>query len=237
MKKEKIAVIIPTYNERENIILLVEKILSLPLDISVFIVDDNSPDGTGEITKKHFEKNPRVKVFIRYENKGRGYAGRFGYKEALEKKFDIIGEMDGDFSHSPEFIPEMVALLKDADVSSGSRFLREGRSLRKSIIRETITNFARVYLRLVLGIKLTDPTSGFRFFKFSALSEIYPRLKSKDAFIVSEVFYYVFKYGFKIKELPIVFYERKYGKTKLRFHTLILYVYKVLRLRIGFFNG
>ncbi|MGB9642830.1 MAG: glycosyltransferase, partial [Candidatus Ratteibacteria bacterium] len=193
MLKNNIAVIIPTYNERENIIPLVKEILGLNMNIKVIIVDDNSPDGTGIIAKEYFTNNSDVKVFIRKDKRGRGYAGRFGYEMALREKFDIIGEMDGDFSHSPEFIPQMVAYLQHADIVSGSRFLSGARSLRKNFLREMVTRCARIYLRMILGIKLTDPTSGFRFFKFSALSEISQYLKSRDAFIVTEVFYYAFK--------------------------------------------
>ncbi|MCM8829039.1 MAG: glycosyltransferase [Candidatus Omnitrophica bacterium] len=237
MKNKKIAVIIPTYNEKDNIIPLAEKILRLPLDISVIIVDDNSPDGTGDIAKWHFQNEPRVEVIIRKEKKGRGYAGRSGYKAALDRKFDIIGEMDGDFSHSPEFIPSLVSFLERADVVSGSRFISGGKSLRHDKTRELVTFLARAYLRLILGIKLTDPTSGFRFFRASLLSVIYPELKSGDAFIVAEVFYYVFKKKFTIMELPIVFYKRKYGNSKLKFWTLMAYLYRVILLRTGFFYG
>lgn len=234
---KKIAVIIPTYNEKDNIIPLVEKILALPLNVNVIIVDDDSPDKTGEIAKKHFSGNHRVDVFVRVEKRGRGYAGRFGYAKAIERKFDIIGEMDGDFSHSPEFIPGLVAILENAEVASGSRFFSGGKSLRRSMVRELITRCARAYLRLVLGIKLTDPTSGFRFFRYRAISEVYPELKSRDAFIVTEVFYHIFRRKFRVKEFPIVFFERKHGKSKLKFSTLVKYLYRVILLRIGLFNG
>lgn len=237
MKNEKIAVIIPTYNERENIVPLVEEILTLPLSITVFVVDDDSPDGTGEFAREYFQNNRCVEVYIRKEKKGRGYAGRFGYEKAIEKGFDIIGEMDGDFSHSPKFIKGIISLLKESDVVSGSRFLSGGKSLRQSIVRELITYCAKIYLRMVLGIRLTDPTSGFRFFKRSVLSEIVPLLKSKDAFIVTEVFYYVFRKNFVIKEYPIIFYQRKHGSSKLKARTLITYLYRVILLRIGFFYG
>ncbi|MCM8763841.1 MAG: glycosyltransferase [Candidatus Omnitrophica bacterium] len=237
MKNKKIAVIIPTYNEKDNIIVLAEKILRLPLDITAIIVDDNSPDGTGDIAKKYFQNDSRIEVIIRKKDRGRGNAGRFGYKVALDRKFDIIGEMDGDLSHSPEFIPSLVSFLERADVVSGSRFLSGGKSLRQDKKREVITLLARTYLRLILGIKLKDPTSGFRFFRYSSLSAIYPELKSKDAFIVTEVFYYVFKKKFTIIESQIIFYKRKYGSSKLRFRTLIAYLYRVILLRIGLFYG
>jgi len=235
--KDNVAVIIPTYNERSNIIPLVKEILGLQMGIKVIIVDDNSPDGTGIIARQYFNDNPNVKVFIRRDKRGRGYAGRFGYEMALQQQCDIIGEMDGDFSHSPEFIPHMVACLQHTDVVSGSRFLSGGRSLRKNFLREMVTRCARIYLRIILGIKLTDPTSGFRFFKSSALSKILHYLKSKDAFIVTEVFYYAFKKQLRVKEYPIIFYERRYGRSKLKITTLLNYLYRVLLLRTGYFNG
>ncbi len=237
VKNKKICVIIPTYNERENIVPLIKEILALPLEINVFVVDDNSPDGTGYVVEKQFEDDSRVEVFVRKKDRGRGFAGRFGYEKALEKGFDIIGEMDGDFSHMPVFIPDLVRLLDEADASSGSRFIAGGKDLRQGLMRETITRFARIYLRLLVGIKLTDPTSGFRFFRSNCLASISPLLKSRDAFIVTEVFFHVFRKGFRIKEYPIIFQDRRYGTSKLKPVTLFAYLYRALLLRIGLFNG
>lgn len=237
MIDNKIAVIIPTYNEKNNIIPIIEKILSLPLKVHVIVVDDDSPDQTGIIARDYFRNNSRVNVLIRKEDRGRGTAGIYGYCAALDAGFKIIGEMDGDFSHSPDFIPFLVQELKDVDVVSGSRFLQGSRNLRESLIREMITICARIYLRICLGIRLTDPTSGFRFFKSHVLFSILKTLKSRDAFIVTEVFYYISRNHFRIKEYPIVFYKRKTGRSKLKFITLILYLYRVLLLRTGFFRG
>lgn len=237
MNDNKIAVIIPTYNEKNNIIPLIEKILYLPFKVNVIVVDDDSPDQTGFIAQNYFRNNERVKVLIRKEDRGRGSAGITGYFVALDAGFEIIGEMDGDFSHSPDFIPFLVQELNDVDVVSGSRFLKGSRSLRESLVREMITICARIYLRMCLGIRLTDPTSGFRFFKSYVLSSISKTLKSKDAFIITEVFYYISRKHFRIKEYPIIFYKRKTGRSKLKFITLILYLYRVLLLRTGFFRG
>lgn len=237
MKSKKISVILPTYNEKENIVPLVREILNLPLDITVIIVDDDSPDFTGYYAQNYFKGNERVKIFIRKEKRGRGYAGRFGYEIALKEQFDIIGEMDADFSHSPTFISGLVNSLEGADVASGSRFLSGSKSLRQNIVRKMITLCARFYVNLLLRINLTDPTSGFRFFNSYVLRSILPELRSTDPFIVTEVFYYVRKKGFSIKEYPIVFYERKHGKSKLKFFTLIKYLYRVLLLRMGLFYG
>ena len=231
MKDKKIAVIIPTYNERENIIPLIKELLKLPLNIRIFIVDDNSPDGTGDVVKKHFSENSSVNVFIREGRRGRGLAGIFGYKKAIEAGSDVIGEMDGDFSHHPEFIPEMIRALEKADVVIGSRFLKEGGEERKNFIRKCITKFAHFYLRIILGIKLTDPTSGFRFFKRKSLEKIVRFLKAEDPFIVTEVIFYLNKEKVNIIEVPIVFSEREKGESKLKYSTLLKYLFKVIKLR------
>jgi len=232
MENKKIAVIIPTYNEKSNIIPLVKKILSLPLNIKVIVVDDNSPDKTGEIVKECFKNNTLVDVYIRREKRGRGLAGIFGYKRAIEGGFEIIGEMDGDMSHNPKFIPAMIMNLKNSDAVIGSRYLKKGGEERKSFIRKLISRFASFYLRMILNINLTDPTSGFRFFKKEYLAKIINYLKAEDPFIVTEVIFYLNKAKAKISEVPIVFYERKTGKSKLKFTTLLKYLFRVIYLRI-----
>lgn len=222
-----ISVIIPTYNERHNIVPLVNEILSIPLNINVIIVDDNSPDKTGQIAKNHFEGNESVKVFIRKEKRGRGLAGIFGYRKALESGAGIIGEMDGDFSHHPRFIPNMISALENADAVIGSRYLEQGGEERKSETRKLVTKCAQFYLKLFLRIDLRDPTSGFRFFKRDMLGKIIDLLKAEDPFIVTEVIFRLKQKKAKIVEVPIIFYERRTGESKLKPGTLFKYLFKV----------
>jgi dolichol-phosphate mannosyltransferase len=233
MKHNRIAVVIPTYNERENIISLIEEILSLPLNIAVLVIDDDSPDGTGDVVSRAFHNNPTVHVFIRKEKRGRGLAGYFGYLRALEMHFDIIGEMDADWSHHPMFIPDLVHALENADVAVGSRYLKGAEEQRKSVMRRAISRFARLYLRFLLHIPLSDPTSGFRFFRRSALAKIADAIKSEDQFIVTEVYFLLTRTGAHFAEVPITFYERKKGQSKLGTEVLFRYLYKVLCLKFS----
>jgi len=227
----RVVVIIPTYNERENIVSLIEEILSLPAGINVLVVDDDSPDGTGRLAAEHFKENCAVDVCIRHEQRGRGRAGIFGYRRALGRGFDIIGEMDGDGSHGPRFIPAALAALAKADVAVGSRYLPGGGEQRPGN-RRFVTLWARRYLAVMLGIRLTDPTSGFRFFRRGPLAAIVPRLVATDPFIVTEVNYHLCRCGFSVVEIPIFFADRKAGVSKLKFTTLLQYLFRVLFLRI-----
>ena len=232
MKNRKISVIIPTYNEAECILPLIDEILKIPLPINIIVVDDNSPDKTGKIVEEKFRNNPFVHVFIRKGKRGRGLAGIFGYKKAIEMGSDIIGEMDGDFSYHPFYIPEMVKNINGWDVVVGSRYIPGGKEERKSLLRRLITKCAHFYIKTILGIDLSDPTSGFRFFKKEVIENILPFLSAEDPFIVTEVYFYIRKKKFKIKEIPITFYERKKGKSKLNIGVLVKYLVKVLKLKL-----
>jgi len=227
----KIIAVIPTYNEAGNIKNLVELILSLPLDIGVLVVDDFSPDGTYKIVEEMTKKNKKVSLLNRKENRGRGWAGIDGFKLALELGADLIVEMDGDMSHPPRCIPAFVKEIGDADIVIGSRYVEGGKDEQRTFVRSVISGFARGYLSLALGLKLYDPTSGFRMFKRSALEKIVPHLKSRDPFIVTEVLHYAKKYKMKIKEVPIEFMARGAGVSKLKPATLVKYLFRVWKLK------
>jgi len=228
----KTIAVIPTYNEAGNIKHIIEHILALPLDISVLVVDDFSPDGTHEIVAKLAAHDKRVNLLNRKENRGRGWAGIDGFKLALELGADLIVEMDGDMSHSPKFIPAFVKAIGDADMVIGSRYVAGGKDEQRTFVRSVISGFARGYLSLSLGLKIADPTSGFRMFKRSALEKIVPHLKARDPFIVTEVLHYAKKYRLKIKEVPIEFMARGAGTSKLKPTTLLKYLFRVWGLKL-----
>lgn len=228
----KTIAVIPTYNEAGNIELMIEAILALPLDISVLVVDDFSPDGTYELVEQLAKKNKKVNLLVRKENRGRGWAGIDGFKLALEMGADYIVEMDGDLSHAPKFIPEFVKAAADADIVIGSRYIAGGMDEQRTLIRTIVSGFARKYLSTVLGIKVQDPTSGFRLFRRPALEKIVPHLKARDPFIVTEVLYYAKKFALKIKESPIEFMARGAGESKLKPATLIKYLFRVWNLKL-----
>lgn len=226
--------VIPTYNEKDNVVPLVQELLKLPLKLKVLIVDDNSPDGTGRLAKEAFKDNPAVSVYIREGRKGRGLAGIFGFRQALETGCNIIGEMDGDFSHHPSFIPAMLAELSHSDVVIGSRYVKGGQDANRGFLRRAISKCARVYISLMLGIRVADPTSGFRLFKRKILEQILDSLSAEDPFIVTETLFYLKKKKARICEVPIEFYERRSGVSKLGGRTLLKYLLKVLKLRLNY---
>lgn len=228
----KTFVIIPTYNEAENIKDLVDEIFKQEIpDVSVVIVDDNSPDGTGKIADELAKREDRVKVLHRVENRGRGSAGIEGFKFALQEGADYIVEMDADLSHDPRYIIDMLLAIEDFDVVIGSRFVKGGKDADRNITRRAVTAFARKYIQTMLRLKVKDVTSGFRCFRKKVLEEInLDSLVSSGPSIVEEILHRAAQKGFKIKEIPIVFHDRKKGKTKLNFGILL----KTLKMIPGF---
>jgi dolichol-phosphate mannosyltransferase len=228
----RILCVIPTFNESGNIKEVINQILKLPLNIETLVVDDMSPDGTYKIVQDLSQADKRVHLLLRKERRGRGWAGIDGFEKALEMGAEFVVEMDGDLSHSPAFIPDFLKLINGADVIIGSRYIKGGKDEERPLLRKMVSTFARKYLSFVLGLKVQDPTSGFRMFKKEALEKILPNLKARDPFIVTEVLFYLKKYGFKIKEAPIEFLKRGSGKSKLKPLTLFKYFFRVLKLRL-----
>jgi len=227
-------VMIPTYNEAENIKALIKDILNLKKDINIVVVDDDSPDKTWKIVEDISKKEKNVHLLLRKTKKGRGLAGIAGFKYCLDKGADYIIEMDADFSHDPLFIAKLLEKIPHYDLVLGSRYTKGGKDTRKGLLRAVISHSARTYIRLILGIKVKDPTSGYRCFKKHALKSInLETLKAKDPFIVTETLYRCHKKGLKIGETPIIFKERKQGKSKLGGDTLLRYLINVLKLRFS----
>ena len=222
--KRKAVVMIPTYNERENIEDLINAILALDvdLDLSVVVADDNSPDGTGEIVQKMAEADNRVHALIRKKRRGRGAGGIDGFKEALKFAPDFVVEMDGDFSHQPKHIPELLKACRNYDLIIGSRFVKGGKDEDRNLVRRIITFFVRSFIRRKFRIPVRDVSSGFRCFKRKVLEEIdLDDLISVNPSIVLEILYKAYLLDFAIKEVPIEFIDRTRGKTKLNFLILL----------------
>lgn len=217
--------IIPTYNEADNIGPLLDEISP---DLEVVVVDDNSPDGTWQIVQEKAKANTHIHLLHRTTDRGRGKAGIAGFRYALDKGADYIIEMDGDFSHHPRFIPDLINAMNDADVVLGSRQVDY-----RGAMRRFVTKLAGLYIRSILGMHVKDPTSGFRCFKRDILEDIgLDTLKADDPFIVTEVLYRCHKENARIKEVPIVFRDREKGVSKLGIKVLISNLWKVLRLRL-----
>ncbi|MDR1663103.1 MAG: polyprenol monophosphomannose synthase [Endomicrobium sp.] len=228
----KTVVIVPTYNEVSNIKLVIDEILNCGTSADILIVDDMSPDETYKIVEEISKTNNKVHLLLRNERKGRGYAGKAGFLKALDMKADYIIEMDGDGSHSPKYIPEFLKTIKNCDVVIGSRYINGGKDEERSIVRQIVSNFSRWYLSFILGVKIQDPTSGYRMFKKEALTKFAAELTANDPFIVTEVLYKIKKNNLKVKEYPIIFLARFSGKSKLRLGALIMYLFKVLKLKL-----
>lgn len=229
----KTYVMIPTYNERENIGTLIREILNLKIsDLHVVVVDDNSPDGTSEIVKNLSQEHPEVELLLRTTGRGRGSAGIAGFKYALERGADCVVEMDADFSHHPKYIPSFLEAIQEADMVIGSRSVAGGKDVNRGIVRRVITFLAGVYVRIQLGLKIQDVSSGYRCFKRKVLEAIeLDSMISTGPSIVSEVFYRAHLKGFSIKEIPIEFADRTHGQTKLNYIILIKTLLMVLKFK------
>jgi len=229
----KTIVTIPTYNERENIQILIKKILSLKVPgLETLVIDDNSPDGTWKVIKNIAKKNKGVHLLLRTAKRGRGYAGRAGFIWALKNNADYIIEMDADLSHNPKYIPKLLEKVKKTDVVLGSRLVQGGVDKRESAIRRVITKLANLYTEIILGLKVKDCNSGYRCFTRKALEKINPEdIFSEGPSIVQEVLFKAHLKGLKVNEIPITFTERKLGQSKLGIKQLYKGYIMVLKLK------
>jgi dolichol-phosphate mannosyltransferase len=237
---QTVVVMIPTYNERENIAALVGDILALPLsrELLILVVDDDSPDGTAREVERLALEDARVRLLLRRKRRGRGAAGVDGFKEALRLGADFVVEMDGDGSHRPSHIPELLEAARSADLVLGSRFVKGGRDADRRWHRRLITLLVRSLVRRRFGLKVRDVSSGFRCFRRSALERIdLDDLISVGPSIVLETLYRAHRLGCLIVETPIVFLDRKRGKTKLGALTLLETLVMTLQLKRRYASG
>lgn len=212
-------IVIPTYNERENLPTLVEKIRALPLsDVELLVVDDNSPDGTGALADEYAaKKNSRVHVLHRSGKLGLGTAYVAGFSKALELGAERVVQMDADLSHPPEKLVELIETGRDYDLVIGSRYVPGG-SLDRDwpVWRKALSGFGNFYARTLLGLKVRDVTAGFRLWRREALQRIpLQRIRSNGYMFQVEMTYLANKLGFSFKEIPIYFAERRFGESKI----------------------
>ncbi len=214
-------IVIPTYNERENLPTLIDKLFSLPIaDLELLIVDDNSPDGTGQMADEYAVQKPGiVHVLHRSGKLGLGTAYVTGFKQAIELGADRIVQMDADFSHPPEKLVEMLEASHKSDLVLGSRYVPGG-SLDKDWpwYRKALSGFGNFYARTLLGVNIRDITGGYRMWNRSALQRIpLERIRSNGYMFQVEMAYLASKLDFSVIEIPIYFAERKFGKSKINF--------------------
>lgn len=212
-------VIVPTYNERDNLKPLVERLRGLPIQIDLLIVDDNSPDGTGALADELARQYSFIHVLHRQKKEGLGRAYVAGFKWALAKHYQFILEMDADLSHDPADIPRLIAAANDADCALGSRYLGGIRIMNWPLSRLILSKCAAKYVQLVTGMPFTDPTGGFKCFRRHALESIdLDSIQSNGYSFQIEVTHRLWRQGMKIVEVPIVFTERREGRSKMSGH-------------------
>lgn len=217
-------VMIPTYNESNNLPTLIESIDALKIPrLSIVVVDDNSPDGTGKLADRLARTRPHLHVVHRLHERGRGTAGIAGFKASLAKGADLIVEMDADFSHHPRHLPDLIAAAREADVVVGSRFVAGGRDLNRGWLRHGITRLANFYIRRILGLRqVHDCTSGYRLFHRRVLEAVkMDNTVSLGPSIVQELLYKALLLGFTVREIPIVFKDREQGKSTFSWRIMI----------------
>lgn len=227
---------VPTYNEADCILDLCRELLALGPNVQVLVIDDDSPDGTWKLVEEAGQAEPRISVLHRTEDRGRGRAGREGFLRALEMGAEIVIEMDADFSHHPRFIPSMVERLNQAGsevgLVLGSRAVEGGTDNDRSFARQWVTRLANGYIRVLLGVPVSDCNSGFRCWRRSTLERIdVDKTFSPGPAIVQELLFKTARAGIPIAEVPIEFIDRVRGESTLNMGILLQGYTMVLRLR------
>lgn len=213
---ERALVIVPTYNERENIARLIETVLAQDPRLEVLVVDDGSPDGTGEIVGGIMATNYRVHILRRPSKLGLGTAYIAGFRWALEKKYDYIFEMDADFSHDPRYLPALLSAAEDADLVLGSRYVPGGGVRDWGLLRRLVSRGGGIYARRILGVEVRDLTGGFKCIRREVLEAIdLPSVRAEGYVFQIEVTYRAILAGFRVREIPIVFADRAVGTSKM----------------------
>jgi dolichol-phosphate mannosyltransferase len=225
-------IIIPTYNERDNIDPLLERLLALPFGLDVLVVDDGSPDGTADRVKAWMAKSPRVHLLQRPGKMGLGSAYRDGFRYALENGAEFIFEMDADFSHDPDAIGEFLEAAKDADVVLGSRYLHGVTVVNWPLSRLILSYSANVYTRVVTGLPVADATGGFKCFRRRALEGVaLDRVKTEGYGFQIEMSFRCWRKGLRLKEIPIMFVDRRAGVSKMNKKIIFEAAWLVWKLR------
>jgi len=226
-------VIVPTYNERDNIGVLLDRLLALPYGLHVLVVDDNSPDGTGDLVAERKAADPRIHLLQRPGKLGLGSAYVAGFRYALAQGAQYVFEMDADFSHDPASIGDFLKAIDGNDVVLGSRYLDGVTVVHWPLSRLILSYSANVYTRVITGLPLRDATGGFKCFRRRALEAVnLDKVKSDGYAFQIEMSYKCWRKGFKIREIPITFVDRRAGVSKMNQKIVWEAAWMVWRLRI-----
>ena len=228
-------VVIPTYNERENLRPLVEKVRQNASGLHILIVDDNSPDGTGKLADDiGGERQGEVFVLHRQQKEGLGRAYVAGFRHAMTMGYDVLLQMDADLSHDPSYLPAFLDRIKECDLALGSRYLHGINVVNWDFKRLLLSKMATKYVQIITGMPFSDTTGGFKCWRRSVLEAIgLDRVFSNGYLFQIEMTYRAYRKGFRIGEVPIIFYERNLGRSKMNFEIIWEALWGVLRLRVG----
>jgi len=232
----KTLVVVPTYNERGNLRPLAQRLLALPTPVDLLVVDDNSPDGTGKLADELAAQYRSIHALHRTEKGGLGRAYVAGFRWALERNYEFIFELDGDFSHNPDDIPMFLEAAQNADLVLGSRYLNGIRIVNWPLRRLMLSKAAATYVRVITGMPITDPTGGYKCFRRRALEAVkLNEIHSNGYSFQIEMTHKLWRRGMRIVEVPIVFTERFHGHSKMSGH--IIREALIMVWRLWFQNG
>lgn len=226
-------VVIPTYNEAENIISLIEELHKVVDDLHILVVDDNSPDGTAVLVKSLMAVDNRIHIIERPVKNGLGTAYCKGFAWALENGFDVILEMDADFSHNPDVIPNMIKEIENYDLVIGSRYITGVNVVNWPLSRLILSYGANLYTRIITGMPVKDATGGFKCFRAEVLRKIdLTKVKSNGYGFQIEMNFRLWKKGARIKEIPIIFIDRRSGVSKMNKKIIYEAIFLVWKLKL-----
>lgn len=225
-------VVVPAFDEAVNVVNLIDALLALPAALNVLIVDDNSPDGTGALVRGHAQFEQRVFLLQRMDRRGFASACQEGFKWGVERGYAICVEMDADFSHDPADIPRLLEEIeKGADIALGSRYVGGVRVINWPVRRLLLSLFAGYYTRLLSGVPMRDPTSGFKAIRSRVLRATDWSQFTADGYgFIVEFHFHAFRNGFRIVEVPIVFTERRRGDSKMSFRIMVESAQRIFKL-------
>lgn len=231
-------VVVATYNEAKNIESLLDAILGQVPHVDVLIVDDNSPDGTGQIVDAYAERDSRVSALHRAKKKGLGSALLAAFRHALDRDYELVATMDGDFSHKPSYLPDLFAGMVDHDVMIGSRYIAGGGVTGWDWSRKFMSSGINIYSRALLGIKARDCSGGFRCYRVAKLREIdFDAIESRGYSFMEEFLYRCQQVNCRLGETPIIFENRKFGKSKINRREIYKALWILLKLALGWGKG
>lgn len=229
----KVLVVIPTFNEAENIPKLIPAVLRQAPNIDILVVDDGSPDGTADIIKEIMSSNSNIHILERQGKQGLGTAYVLGFKYAIEHGYDFVFEMDADFSHNPNEIPVFLSTIKNYDLVIGSRYINGVRVLNWPMNRLLLSYSANFYTQIITGLPVYDATGGFKCYRIAALKTIdLDHIRSNGYAFQIEMSFKVWKKGFRLVEIPIVFADRRRGVSKMSKSIVYEAVFMLWKLRL-----